>query len=152
MSRRSVLIESLEATPRDLARLLRPVRDEDALRRARAGAWCIAEVVAHLAYTERRQLERLRRIVAEDNPAVEYIADPGGHDLSQPPAELLRAFVDRRAETVAFLAALDQRGWGRPLVHPVSGPSRLRDQVQLFVAHDNEHLEEIVRLREQLAP
>lgn len=151
MSRRTVLIESLEATPLDLARLLRPVLNGDATRRPAPDAWCIAEIVAHLGYTEEHMLARLRRVADEDNPTVAVIEDPGGHDTSRSLAELLAAFVERRAVTIAFLQRLDQRAWARPLVHERTGPTRLRDQVQAIVAHDNEHLEEIVRLREALS-
>jgi hypothetical protein len=107
-------------------------------------------VVAHLAYVETLYLERLRRVLAEDTPMVAAIDDPGGHVLSRPLEEHLREFVARRAATVAFLQELRQADWGRRLAHPVYGPGRLRDHVQIFVAHDNEHLEQIVHLREQL--
>jgi hypothetical protein len=147
MSRRVVLIEALESTPRDLARLLRPVTAELALRRPAPGAWCIAELVAHLGYTEELMLARLRRALSEENPTVALIEDPGGHDLSRPMAEHLAAFDERRAATVAFCRALEQRDWGRPMIHERTGPTRVRDQVQAIVSHDNEHLEEIVRLR-----
>ncbi|HWQ14717.1 MAG TPA: DinB family protein [Roseiflexaceae bacterium] len=150
MTRRQILIESMRSTLRDLARLLRPVSAGQALWRPAPDAWCIAEVVAHLAYVEPRYLARLRRVVAEDTPAVEYIDDPGGHDLARPLDEHLQEFVARREETVAFLRGLRQADWGRRLVHPVYGLGRLRDHVQIFVAHDNEHLEQIVQLREQL--
>jgi uncharacterized damage-inducible protein DinB len=151
MSRRSVLIESLQATPRDLARLLRPIDDAAARRRPAEGEWCLADVVAHLGYCEERYLARLRRIVEQDNPFEPYLhPDESAHDLARPLAELLAEFAARRAETVAFLAGLEQRDWGRPLIHETLGPTRLRDQVQALVAHDNTHLEQAVTLREQL--
>lgn len=150
MSRRTVLLEALTSTPHDLARLLRPVSPESSLCRLAPDAWCIAEIVAHLGYTEERMLDRLRCVVTEENPTVAPIDDPGGHDLSRPLAELLAIFVQRRAETIAFLGALEQRQWGRSLVHARTGPTRLRDQVQAIVTHDNEHLEEIVRIRTSL--
>lgn len=150
MSRRSVLIESLQATPRDLARMLRPVSGADALWRPAPGDWCIADVVAHLGAIELRYLARLRRVVEQDNPHEPYLHPDAAHDLSRPLAELLAAFTQARAETVAFLQGLEQRDWGRPLVHETAGPTRLRDQVQALVAHDNDHLEQIVTLRERL--
>jgi hypothetical protein len=151
MSRRSVLIEALEATPRDLARMLRRVDAADALRRPAPEDWCIADVVAHLGAIEASYLARLRRIVEQDNPFEPYLhPDASAHDLSHPLADLVAAFVARRAETVAFLAGLDQRDWGRKLVHETIGPTRLRDQVQELVSHDNTHLEQIVTLRERL--
>jgi uncharacterized damage-inducible protein DinB len=151
MSRRSVLIESLQATPRDLARLLRPIDDAAARWRPTPGEWCLADVVAHLSYCEAPYLARLRRVVEQDNPFEPYLQpDESVHDLTRPLAELLEAFVLLRAKTVAFLSGLDQRDWGRPLVHQTIGPTRLRDQVQELVAHDNTHLEQVVALREQL--
>ena len=151
MSRRSVLIESLQSTPRDLARLLRPIDAAAARWRRVAEEWCIADVVAHLSYCETPYLARLRRVVEQDNPfEPALLPDESAHDLARPLGDLLAAFVARRADTVAFLTGLEQRDWGRPLVHATVGPTKLRDQVQELVAHDNLHLEQIVALREQL--
>ncbi len=92
-------------------------------------------------------------VVAQDNPhEPSLLPDASQHDLARPLAELLEQFVTHRAATVAFLSGLDQRDWGRPLVHAAIGPTRLRDQVQELVTHDNAHLEQIVRLREWLEP
>src|SRR5262245_16782273 len=151
MSRRSVLMEALAATPRDLARLLRPVDGAAALVRPAPDEWCVADVVAHLGHIEPLYLARLRRVAEQDNPNEPYLhPDASAHDLTRPLSELFDEFAARREETLAFLAALNQRDWGRPLVHQTSGPSKLRDQVQGLVTHDNNHLEQIVTLREQL--
>ncbi|HEY3231678.1 MAG TPA: DinB family protein [Roseiflexaceae bacterium] len=151
MSRRSVLMEALAATPRDLARMLRPVDEPSARMRPLSDEWCLADVIAHLGFIEERYLARLRRIVEQDNPYEPYLhPDAGAHDLTRSLADLCAEFAARRAETLAFLADLDQRDWGRPLVHETIGPTRLRDQVQALVTHDNQHLEQIVTLREHL--
>ncbi len=151
MSRRSVLMEALAATPRDLARLLRPVDAASALARPAPDAWCIADVVAHLGYIEPLYLARLRRIAEQDNPYEPTLhPNTSAHDLTRPLSELFDEFAAQREATLAFLAALNQRDWGRPLVHETLGPSRLRDQVQALVTHDNNHLEQIIMLRERL--
>jgi uncharacterized damage-inducible protein DinB len=151
MSRRSILIESLESAPRDLARLLRPLDAAAAHWRPAPGEWCVADVVAHLGYCEAPYLARLRRVAEQDNPFEPALhPNESAHDLARPLAELLDMFVARRAETVAFLSGLGQRDWGRPLVHATIGPTKLRDQVQELVTHDNLHLEQIATLREQL--
>ena len=91
-------------------------------------------------------------MVELENPHEPYLhPDESAHDLSRPLAELLEAFVQRRSETVAFLAGLEQRDWGRPLVHATIGPTKFRDQVQELVSHDNAHLAQLVALREALA-
>ena len=151
MTRRSVLIAALESSPRDLARLLRPIDAAAAQWRPAPDEWCIADVVAHLGYCEAPYLARLRRVVEQDNPfEPALLPDERAHDLARPLADLLEAFGARRAETVAFLSGLEQRDWGRALVHATIGPTKLRDQVQELVAHDNLHLEQIVTLRERL--
>jgi uncharacterized damage-inducible protein DinB len=151
MSRRSVLMEALAATPSDLARMLRPVDAATVLARPTPDDWCVADVVAHLGYIEPLYLARLRRIAEQDNPYEPYMhPDASAHDLRRPLSELFDEFAARRAETLTFLAGLAQRDWGRPLVHQTYGPSKLRDQVQGLVTHDNDHLEQIVTLREQL--
>lgn len=144
-----MLMEALDATPRDLARMLRRVGPEAAAARPDPAGWSIAEVVAHLAELEGRYLGRLRRVVAEDNPTVPpLLPDPAAHDLARPLDEQLRAFAEGRAATLAFLGGLAQRDWARPLVHAALGPTRLREQVQALVTHDSEHLAQIATLRE----
>jgi uncharacterized damage-inducible protein DinB len=151
MSRRSVLIDALSATPRDLARMLRPVDAALALARPTPDARCIANVVAHLSYIEPLYLARLRRVAELDNPYESSLhPDAAAHDLTRPLSELFDEFAARRAETLKFLGGLDQRDWGRPLVHATIGPTKLRDQVQALVTHDNDHLDQIVTLRERL--
>jgi uncharacterized damage-inducible protein DinB len=151
MSRREMLIASLQATVPDLIRNLRAV-DEAAARWAPApDAWSMLDVVAHLGYIEPLYLARLRRIVEQDNPFEPYLhPDRGAHDLARSLNELLQQFILRRAETVVFLQKLEQRDWARPVTHETMGPGRLRDHVQMLVEHDSDHLGQIITLREAL--
>lgn len=149
MSRRAVLLEALAATPRDLARMVPRIDPEQPLWRPTPESWCLADVIAHIGDVEERYLARLRRIVEQDNPYEPYLhPDESAHDLARPLADLIEDFATRRAETIRFLSGLGQRDWGRPLVHEAIGPTRLRDQVQELVTHDNNHLAQIVALRE----
>jgi uncharacterized damage-inducible protein DinB len=151
MSRREVLIEALGATPRDLARMLRRVTPELALRRPDPAGWSIADLLAHLSFCEEHYLARLRRIVEQDAPhEPPFPSDPGGHPPELPLAELAANFAERRAATIAFLSGLAQADWGRRFVHATLGPSRLRDQVQAIIAHDNEHLTQLVHLKSEI--
>jgi uncharacterized damage-inducible protein DinB len=146
-----VLVEALAATPRDLARMVRRVGPTEALARPSPEAWCIAEVVAHMALAEPRYLAAFRRAVAEERPDLAALtADPAAHDLAMPLAELAERFATARAATITFLAGLEQAQWARWLVYGSAGPIRLREQAQALVTHDNEHLEQIATLREML--
>jgi len=150
MSRRQVLLDSIAATLDDLQRMLRRV-DETAGSWRASDQWSIKDVIAHLAAVEGLWRERWQRIVAEDTPLVQaFYPGTGEYDEARPLTEILGDFAAQRRETIALLQGLSQRDWGRPFVHAESGPSRLRDQVQAMVTHDNEHLNQIVAIREQL--
>ena len=151
MSRRAVLIAALEATPRDLSRMLRRLDDGAATWRPGPETWDAKEIVSHLSMVETRMLARWRRVVTQDNPLEAAIKPPAGPAVAtRPLADLLAEFERLRAETCAFLSALGQRDWGRPFDHATRGPSRLRDDVQAMVTHDNEHLSQLMALREAL--
>lgn len=151
-SRRKKLIEALESAPRDLGRLLRVLSAQEALRRPAGDDWCVADVVAHLAYVEERFLERFQRVVAEERPRVPYIhPDDIMHDLGRSLAEHHDAFVQGRTATIAFLRGLEQAQWARQLIRDRDqAVSSLRDQVQALVEHDSTHLVQIITLRQRL--
>jgi uncharacterized damage-inducible protein DinB len=151
MSRRAVLMEALAATPRDLERITRMVAVAQGAQRPDPAGWSVAEVVAHMAEIEVRFRARLRLILAEDNPTLSALdPDETAHDLARPLPALVAAFAAERVATLVLLAGLEQRDWGRPLVHPADGPTRFREQVQALVTHDNDHLAQISSIREQL--
>jgi uncharacterized damage-inducible protein DinB len=151
MSRRELLINSLQATVHDLIRNLRTIDEAAARCTPTPDGWSIADVVAHLGYIEPLYLARLRRIAKHDNPFEPYLGpDRSAHDLSRPLNELLQQFILRRAETVVFLQGLEQADWARRVTHETMGPGRLRDHVQMLVEHDSDHLQQIVTLREKL--
>ncbi len=146
-----MLIEALSGTPKDLRRLIKPLDDAGARARPAAGQWCIKDAIAHLGYIEPRFRARFEQIVAEDNPSVPWMGpDETAHDLSQPAAALIDAFAGEREKTAAYLGALTQAQWLRVCTHETFGVTRLRKQVEILIGHDNEHLAQIVGVREWL--
>ena len=151
MSRRELLMNSLQATVGDLIRNLRTIDEAAAHYAPTPDDWSIADVVAHLGYIEPLYLARLRRIIEQDNPFEPYLGpDRSAHDVARPLNDLLQQFILGRAETVVFLQGLQQSDWARRVTHETMGPGRLRDHVQMLVEHDSDHLQQIVTLREQL--
>lgn len=149
--RYAMLIEALSGTPKDLRRLIKPLDDARTLARPAADQWSIKDVIAHLGYVEPRFRARFERIVAEDNPSVPWMSpDETAHDLSQPASALIDAFSIEREKTAAFLAALTQAQWLRICTHETFGVTRLRKQAEILIGHDNEHLAQIVGVREWL--
>lgn len=146
-----MLIEALSSTPRDLRRLLKRVDDEAALVRPAPSEWCIKDVVAHLGDIEGRFRSRLQRMVEIDNPH-EGLMQPNeaAHDLSLPGETLVAQFEGQRQATSTLLGTLTQPQWLRVCTHETFGVTRLRKQVEILIGHDNEHLAQIVSLREFL--
>jgi hypothetical protein len=151
MDKNKLLIDALDGTPRDLQRLLKPVDDAASLARPSLDMWCTKDVVAHLACIEPLYLARLKRIVEQDNPFEPYLhPDASAHDLTKPLHELIAGFTAKRAETIAFLAGLTHQQWLRTCVHETYGLTKLRKQVEILIGHDNNHLAQIVEIREYL--
>ena len=71
ISERAEILKALEAGPLILRRLVRDLPDETIRRRPAEGEWAIVEVVAHLADTEERTLDRTRRMLSEEEPFLE---------------------------------------------------------------------------------
>lgn len=144
------LLKTLRSTPLVVERLLRGLPDDQVRERPSEGEWAIIEVVAHLGDTDERTIERIRRILEEDEPMLEPYDQAAlavernyiGMDL----AEQVRRFADLRAEHVRLLEALDDAGWQRPGIHGEHG----RVTVQQLTAHsageDGDHLAQIARL------
>jgi hypothetical protein len=136
MSRRDVLMRALEATPRDLQRIIRGVRAEQA-ERVTPDGWSMMSVVAHLRETEADYILRWQRAIKGEGTRTQ----PVPHVML---SGLVVGFIAQRERTLAFLGGLEQREWG--IVVDEGG--RLRDDVQALVAHDNEHLNQLLELRE----
>ena len=144
------LLDVYRATPVILEALLRDLPPA-AVRTAPDGAgWSIVEVVAHLGDTEERALERVRRMVHEDDPEL-----PGYDEAAlaverryreMDLGEALQRFVALRAEQVAELAGLAREDWARTGRHREVGAITVQSLTAHMAAHDAVHLAQIARL------
>jgi hypothetical protein len=79
------LIESFAAGGDILRRAVHGLSRDDLLARPGPGDWSIQELVIHLADSDEIAIDRMKRILTEDNPALlyadesAYIADFRGH-------------------------------------------------------------------------
>ena len=130
-------------------RLTKRVDEAAALVRPAPNEWCIKDVIAHLADIEDKFRARFVRMVEQDNPHEPFIyPDPSSHDLSKCVPELIEAFTAKRKVTTDYLSGLNHQHWLRTCVHETFGETKLRKQVEILVGHDNEHLAQIVTIRE----
>lgn len=144
-------IAALKRTPILLDSVLCGVTQERALA-ARDGddGWNVVEILCHLRDYEEIFFARAKRIVAEDNPALEYF----DHEVlakeraysSQDLDTVYRSLLATRQEFIAWLEARDETDWDRPGVHPESGDYTLLQQAMQVPLHDVDHIEQMARV------
>jgi uncharacterized damage-inducible protein DinB len=117
----------------------------DALRaRTRSGKWSVHENLAHLARHHAIVLERVRRIRAEDRPALDrYAAE---NDVEWPSwaalgtDEVLDRLRTLRRELTAAVTSLSDDDLARVGVHPAMGEMPLGLWIEFFLLHEAHHL------------
>jgi uncharacterized damage-inducible protein DinB len=144
------LIDLLRKTPVILRGLTNGLDDAAAQARNGDDAWSVVEVIGHLIDAERRAIDRVATIIAEESPVLD------GYDQmalverqayrSRTVAELLAAFEMVRAERIAALKALDDAAWGRRATLSTYGSGSLREITIHMCGHDANHLAQIARL------
>ena len=113
-------------------------------RRPAPGKWSAREQLAHLARHHEVTAERLRRILAEPEPALpRYRAedDPEWPRWAALPLAAVTAeLTARRAGLIAAVAAIPPADLARRGVHPVMGAMPIPLWLEFFLLHEAHHL------------
>lgn len=150
ISERAEYLKVLRGAPVVMRSLVRDLDDATLRSRPSAGEWAIVEVVAHLADTEERALERVRRMLDEERPGLagydqEQLARDRRYIEMEMRSELDR-FAALRAQMVGVLERLDDTGWQRVGLHSEHGPMTVEAYVSHVVGEDVDHLAQIARM------
>lgn len=144
----------LEYQPDALQNLLFAVHAENAVQRPNKDKWSVAENIAHLGRYHAVFMERMQRILVENDPLFErYVADkdPVFAEWSKMEWQpLLDKFYASRAKLNAFLFSLtdDQLKYtGR---HPVFGRMTITGWTEFFLLHEAHHFFTIFKLVPQI--
>ena len=112
--------------------------------------WSPREIVHHLADSEMTSAIRLRRLLAEDRPAIV------GYDEAEfarrlyydrPIDASLDALKAARASTLPILERMGDAEWAREGTHSDSGRYTAEDWLRIYAAHAHDHAEQIRRAR-----
>ncbi|WZO97148.1 DinB family protein [Isosphaeraceae bacterium EP7] len=115
-----------------------------AIARSGPGAWSIAELVAHLLDADLVGSDRMKRVIAEENPTLlafdqdAWIARLDSHAM--PVDEAVRMFVDNRRWMARILRGLPDTDYSRSGLHTERGPLTLAELVAGYVSHLDHHL------------
>lgn len=115
------------------------------------GQLSIRQIVCHLADAEIVGAMRVRQLIAEDNPALQYFDDEawavkldyGKRKISQ----ALEMFRRLRTENFELLKDLSESAFDRSGVHSKDGPMTLRQVIEWYASHLEDHVREIQSVR-----
>ena len=147
-----------EARARLLA-LISGVSEEQFKRRhsqddAPAGAWSIAEVLAHLLYSERLYAGRIKLALEQDGSPVTP-TEAGAADAAaragraSPVPQLIHGLLASRREIERLLdeSKSAEDGLARAVAHPVHGRQTVGWMLRKVVDHEMEHVDQIESIR-----
>ncbi|ACZ38120.1 DinB family protein [Sphaerobacter thermophilus] len=143
-SEREELLERLLQYPDRVARIIEPQPVEVLRRAGPDGGWGAVEILAHLRDWDEVNLDRVRRMLEEDNPNLEnfdtdfWAIERDYH--AQDPRKALAAFREIRGRLVRLLSSLNEADWERRGRHPVWGEITLASFVRRIEDHDQEYL------------
>jgi len=143
-------ISLLGKTPQLLETLLGDLPGELLRWKPAPDRWSISEVLAHLAALEQVYAVRIRRMVAEDSPALlkyDLAGASARGDYSRGSAsESLALFTHARRSTLVMLTGLPPSAGARPGIHSELGTITLAHMLNEWANHDLGHLRQIAEL------
>jgi hypothetical protein len=144
-------IKVLRAVPAIMRALTQDQDDATLRQRPSLGEWAAIEVIMHMADTDERALERIRRMRDEDEPYLpafdpEALAVERAY-ISAPTEPALRRLEEVITTLVTELSALDDNGWARMGRQEAHGRVSIVTYFSHVAAEDVDHLAQIARLR-----
>lgn len=116
---------------------------------ASVDGWTPRQVVHHVADSEMTSAIRLRRLIAEESPAIEgYDQELFARRLhydTRPIEPSLAAIAAARASTAAILDVLTPAEWEREGTHNEVGRYSVDRWLEIYAAHCHDHADQIRR-------
>ena len=124
--------------------------------RTAPGTWSIHELVIHLADTDAIAIDRMKRVLTEDNPTLLYAHETSYIDHLYPHAQslddALTLFELGRRQMTRILRKLPPEAFHRIGTHDRAGQLTLRDLITDYTDHLHHHLSFLHQKRQSLTP
>jgi hypothetical protein len=127
---------------------------EDLIARPGPGKWSILEVILHLTDSDAIAIDRMKRILTEENPPLLYADETAyverlfSHEQSLEDA--LALFEVGRRQFGRVLRKLPDAAFERRGTHNKRGPVSLGEMVQGYIGHVDHHLKYVYEKRTNL--
>lgn len=148
------IIEAYAMGPAAVRQAVAGLTPEELHARPGPGQWSIHEVVIHLLDSDMVSIDRMKRVIAEDNPPLlnydesAYIARL--HPDAQSLDDALTLLEVGRRQWARVLRELNDEEFARHGTHSVRGRITLAELVELYVEHIKGHLKFIHEKRSRL--
>jgi hypothetical protein len=117
-----------------------------------ADRWTVRQIVGHLADSEIVTADRMRRVIAEENPTLLAMdekawaekLDYGRRRFSQ----MVETFRRIRGENYELLNGLPEEAFQRPGTHSERGQITLLDLLRIYTEHAENHSRQIRTVRD----
>jgi DinB family protein len=150
---RQQLVQKYKEGYRTVAEALEGATDAELDARPAPEKWSAREIVHHLADSEMTSAIRLRRLIAEDRPAINsYDEAEFARKLyyDRPIAASLDAFRTARLTTAELLDRMTDAEWEREGTHTEHGRYAVQDWLKSYADHAHNHADQIRRARASL--
>ena len=148
------MIEKYAAAPAKLRAAVSGLSREELTSRPGPGKWSILEVVVHIADSDAISIDRMKRILIEDNPPLLYADETAYVDRlfthEQDLEDALVLLEVGRRQWARVLRRLPEAAFARAGQHNRRGRVTLGEMVQDYIEHIDDHLKYIVGKREKL--
>ena len=148
------LIEEFEACGPRLRQAVAGLSPEDLTARPGPGDWSILELVIHLTDSDSIAIDRMKRMVIEDNPPLLYADERAyvrllaSHEQSLEDA--LTLFEVGRRQFARVLRALPDEAFNRRGIHNRRGVQTVGGTVKDYIEHVDHHLAFLLGKRARL--
>ena len=138
----------LDATPTQIAGLLKAIGPEKAAVPPAPGKWSAAEILCHLADCELAFGFRLRQTLAEDAPTIQPFDQEKWAAMYSgiPASQALEAFTALRRWNLLLICAALPAAANRPVMHPERGTMTFQTLVEIMAGHDLNHLGQLQKM------
>ncbi len=148
------LIETFAAGGQKLRNAVAGLSREDLLARPGPGAWSIQELVIHLADSDAIAIDRMKRMLTEDNPQLLYADETSYvdrlHHDQQSIDDALTLFDVGRRQWARVLRLLPDDAFSRQGTHNRAGIVTVGKYVEGYSKHLDDHLVFLKGKRERL--
>lgn len=118
------------------------------------GTWSIQQIVVHLLDADLVAIDRMKRIVAMDNPLLLAYDESAFmrtlHPEEQPVEQVLQAYDALRTLWAITLRKLPDEAFQRTGIHNERGKVTLAEQLKTYIDHLNHHLAFIEKKRKMV--